>query len=70
MAKNKKKTRTSKYEKKLGTRPGSIIYTGNKETQKLFIETFDFTLETLQENQFQNVEDLFQYKYSKSITWA
>tara|TARA_R110002049_G_scaffold175107_1_gene342422 strand:- start:15546 stop:16625 length:1080 start_codon:yes stop_codon:yes gene_type:complete len=70
MAKNKKKTRTSKYEKKLGTRPGSIIYTGNKETQKLFIETFDFTLETLQENQFQNVEDLFQYKSSKSITWV
>jgi magnesium transporter len=69
MSKKKPRTRTNKYNKKLGTRPGSIIYTGDKETQELFIEAFDFTLESLQEKQFKNIEDTFPYKSSKSISW-
>lgn len=69
MSKKKTRTRTTKYQKKLGTRPGSVIYTGEKESQNLFIEAFDFTLESLEEKQFKNVEDVFKYKLSKSVTW-
>ena len=69
MSKKKKKTRTTKYTKKLGTRPGSVIYTGEKESQNLFVEAFDYTTESLQEKQYQNVEDIFQYKSTKSVTW-
>ncbi|MFB9055551.1 magnesium/cobalt transporter CorA [Mariniflexile ostreae] len=69
MAKSKKKTRTTKYKKKLGAAPGSIIYTGDKQSQKLFIESFDYNTVSFEEKQFQNIQDTFQYKSTDSITW-
>jgi magnesium transporter len=64
-----KKIRTSKYKKKLGTIPGSIIYTGNKESEKLFIESFDYSEDKIEHNQYQNIEDVFHYKSTESTTW-
>jgi len=65
-----KKKRTSKYKKKLGLSPGSIVYTGNKESQKLFIESFDYDTEKFEEKVHANIEDVFNFKTSDSKTWV
>jgi len=64
-----KKKRTLKHNKKIGLSPGSIVYTGNKETQKLFIESFDYNSETIQEKVHANIEDVFHYKTTETVTW-
>lgn len=63
------KKKTSKYKKKLGLSPGSIIYTGNKESNKLSIETFDYNTEQVEEKVHSKIEDVFHYKTTKAITW-
>lgn len=63
------KKRTSKYRKKLGLSPGSIVYTGNKDNNKLSIETFDYTPDFLEEKVYTNIKDVFHYKTKNSISW-
>jgi len=65
----KKRTRTSKSKKHIGQIPGALVYTGNKESQALLIESFDYTSETVTELDLNNVEDAFTYKATNSITW-
>ena len=43
------KKRTSKYKKHVGKSPGTLIYTGDKTAQKLFIESFDYNPEFINE---------------------
>ena len=64
-----KKKRTSKYTKKLGFSPGSVIYTGEKETQKLFIECFNYTVDAVEEKELLKIEDAFRYKSTNPVTW-
>ena len=64
MAKRKK----SKHYKKIGQVPGTLTYTGDK-TDELFIESFDYNLDHIEEKEIKNVEDVFQYKSTDSITW-
>ena len=64
-----KKNRPSKYKKKLGLSPGSIIYTGDKESQKLSIESFDYNSEHLEEKIHSKIEDVFHFKTTKSVSW-
>lgn len=63
------KNRTSKYRKKIGLSPGSVVYTGDKETQKLAIESFDFNSEFLDEKTHSQIEDIFHYKTTKTVSW-
>ena len=63
------KTRIKKHHKKLGKAPGSMIYTGDKSTKKLFIEAFDYNIEKCIEKELNNVEETFQFKFSDSVTW-
>ena len=63
------KKRTSTYNKKLGTTPGSVIYTGKKQSEKLFIESFNYTSENVEEKELFDVVDTFDYKSSNSVTW-
>ena len=63
------KTRTNTSRKKLGQIPGSVIYTGKKDTQKLFIEAFDYNKDHCSEKELLNAEESFQFKLSNSITW-
>ncbi|MFI1770536.1 magnesium/cobalt transporter CorA [Thalassobellus citreus] len=65
MAKNRNKT----YHKKIGQIPGSAIYTGEKSSKKLFIETFDYNKEQCIDKELQHVEDAFKFKLSDSVTW-
>lgn len=69
MAKRKHKKRTQNYKKQVGQIPGALVYTGKKETQKLFIETFDYNIDTVIEKELLNIEEAFQFKSSNSVTW-
>ncbi len=63
------KTRTTNYKKKLGLSPGSVVYTGEKETQELFIESFDYSPEFVDKKVHSNIEDVFHFKNTKSVSW-
>ena len=63
------KKRTTAYKKKLGTAPGSVIYTGKKESQKLYIESFSYTTESLEEKELLNIEEAFKDITSEAISW-
>ena len=63
------KKRTTRYKKHIGQIPGAIIYTGEKTTQKLFIESFDYTENAITEQELLNIEDVFGYKNTASISW-
>jgi magnesium transporter len=67
--KNRIKTRTSKSKKHIGQIPGALVYTGNKETDSLFIESFDYTPDSFTELELKSVEEAFIYKSSHSKTW-
>ena len=53
----------------LGQIPGSVIYTGTKDNQKLFIESFDYNKEKCNEKTLNSVQESFEYKLTDSITW-
>ncbi|AXP82956.1 Magnesium transport protein CorA [Mariniflexile rhizosphaerae] len=63
------KNRIKKQHKKLGKSPGSMIYTGDKSTKKLFIEVFDYNIETCIEKELSTIEEAFDFKHSDSVTW-
>lgn len=63
------KKRTSKYKKHVGKSPGALVYTGEKSEQKLFIESFDYSPDFINELELQNIDDAFQFKSTDSITW-
>lgn len=63
------KTRTHLSKKSLGQIPGSIIYTGKRQSQKLFIESFDYNKEQCLEKELDSVQESFEFKLSDSISW-
>ena len=63
-----KKIRNQFSKKKLGQIPGSVIYTGKKPNQKLFIEAFDYTKDKCIVKELTNVEECFNFEEG-SITW-
>lgn len=65
-----KKIRSKKQDKKLGKAPGSVIYTGNKSSKKLFIETFDYNIDKCIEKELSTIEETFDFKLSNSVTWV
>ena len=56
----KKKQRIKFLNKKVGQAPGSMVYTGKKLEQKLFIESFNYNINTYQEKELPNVEEAFE----------
>jgi magnesium transporter len=68
MAKTKKK-RTKIHNKKVGLAPGSMVYTGKKVEQRLFIESFNYNQNNYQEKELENVEEAFAFKISSPISW-
>ena len=69
MAKRKPKKRTQDYKKQVGQIPGALVYTGNKLSSQLFIESFDYNKDTFVEKELKTVEDAFQFKTSNTVTW-
>lgn len=62
------KKKKGKHHKKIGQVPGTLIYTGDK-TNNLTIEVFDFNTDKLEEKDLAQIEDVFAYKSTDSITW-
>ena len=63
------RNRVYRSKKKLGQAPGSIIYTGDRSKEKLFIDTFDYSKEFCTEKVLQSVQESFEYKDTDSVTW-
>ena len=64
-----KKKRTSKYKKHVGLAPGTLVYTGEKTENVLFIECIDYTPEHLEQKEHKDVKDILHYKSTQSNTW-
>ncbi|MFL1011543.1 magnesium/cobalt transporter CorA [Flavisericum labens] len=62
------KARRHTSKKKIGQIPGSVIYTGEKASQKLFIESYDYNLDHYIEKELLNVEECFSFEEG-TITW-
>ncbi|MCL4116694.1 UNVERIFIED_CONTAM: hypothetical protein GTU68_028723 [Idotea baltica] len=67
--KNIAKIRTNKSKKHIGQIPGALVYTGSKENDSLFIESFDYTPDDFTEKELKSVEEAFTYKSTRSKTW-
>lgn len=55
--------------KERGIAPGSLIYTGRFTKQKTKIEIIDYMGQRFEEKVAKNIEDCFEYKDKKSVTW-
>ncbi len=64
------KKRTTKYKKHVGQVPGTLIYTGDKTSQKLFIESFDYNSKTVSEQEHFDVKEVLKFKTTDTITWV
>ncbi|EMQ94037.1 Magnesium and cobalt transport protein CorA [Xanthomarina gelatinilytica] len=63
------KKRTNKYKKHIKQSPGSIVYTGENPTEKLFIDVFDYAIDFVKESELKSVEEAFNFKHTNSNTW-
>src|SRR5690606_3433890 len=63
------KKRTNKYKKHIKQSPGSIVYTGENPTKKLFIDAFDYNSDFIDELELSSIEEAFSFKNSKSNSW-
>jgi magnesium transporter len=53
----------------IGQPPGTLIYTGEKKTEKIKISILDYDEENYNEVETDNVEDCFALKEKKTVTW-
>jgi magnesium transporter len=63
------KNRTQDSKNKIGQIPGSVIYTGKRSEQKLFIEAFDFDKENCVEKELKTAEESIDFRHTNTITW-
>lgn len=61
--------RVYRSKKILGQIPGSVVYTGDRSKEKLYIETFDYTKDFCTEKELESVQESFEYKDTDSVTW-
>jgi magnesium transporter len=63
------KKRTQNYKKHVGQVPGALVYTGEKSSKKLLIESFDYSKDKIEETILLNIEDAVPFKDTDSVTW-
>ncbi|TYA54348.1 magnesium/cobalt transporter CorA [Formosa maritima] len=63
------KKRTNKYKKHIKLTPGSVVYTGDNPTEKLFINTYDYSPDFVKQLELKSVEEAFTFKNTKSNSW-
>ena len=64
-----KKKRTSRYKKHVGLAPGTLVYTGDKTENVLFIECIDYTPEYVKVGEHKDSKNILHYKATNSNTW-
>jgi len=63
------KKRTSRYKKHVGLAPGTLVYTGEKTENALFIQCIDYTPEYVEQKDHKDVSEVLHYKSTNSNTW-
>jgi len=61
--------RVSRASKKLGLKPGSVVYVGKERIEDVHIDIIDYTDSEYNEKRVSSVEECFQYKESSTLTW-
>ena len=61
--------RVSRASKKLGLKPGSVVYVGKERTEDVHIDIIDYTDSEYSEKRVSIVEECFPYKESTTLTW-
>jgi len=61
--------RVSRASKKLGLKPGSVVYVGKERTEDVHIDIIDYTDSEYGEKRVSTVEECFLYKESSTLTW-
>lgn len=64
-----KKTSTSFTAKKAGQPPGTLIYTGIKKSEKVFVTVYNYTSDKLEELEINTIDELKNYKNKTTNTW-
>jgi magnesium transporter len=58
-----------KRPKKVGLPPGTVVYTGDKKTEKVRIAIIDYDEAQFQEKEAKDVEECFPFKDKPTVTW-
>jgi magnesium transporter len=58
-----------KAKKKLGLKPGSVVYVGEKRVEKATIDIIDYTGSDLMEKRVDDIEECFPFKESPTMSW-
>ncbi len=58
-----------KAKKKLGLKPGSVVYVGEKRVEKVTVDVIDYTESDLKEKRVDNIEECFPFKESPTMSW-
>lgn len=64
MARSVKRTK-----KKIGLKPGSVVYVGEHRTEEIQITIIDYDQNNYEERKAEKVEDCFPFKETDTITW-
>lgn len=64
------KVNKPKKPKNTGLTPGSAVYIGKKQDKDLYIEIFDYNLDTLKEEKAETIKDIFSYENKDNNTWV
>ncbi len=58
-----------KRSKKAGLPPGTVVYTGDKKTEKVRIAIIDYDEAQFQEKEAKSIEECFSFKDKPTVTW-
>ena len=56
-------------KKKLGLKPGSVVYVGKERTEEPQIDVIDYTDSAYDEKRVATAEECFPYRDSATLTW-
>lgn len=69
MAKRRKKKSVAKSKIFKNTVPGTVVYTGDKESTNISLEIIDYSKDHYLNVHTENIEEAFKYKGTDHITW-
>jgi len=61
--------RVRRAHKKLGLKPGSVVYVGRERTEDVHFEIIDYTDSEYNETRVAAVEECFKYRDSETLSW-
>ena len=59
----------SRIKKEIGLAPGTLTYTGEKDTSSLFVEIYEYDSDTFETKDFDNVDEALKIECPEKNTW-